>query len=113
MRHAIMMHPSGGAPVRPTSSPPAPHRSSPHAAWRDPNIVILCIAGAAFIGLLALPYGGFCLNTFRFLSDEQAIDAAIHYVSKLRTHSVETPRGDYTTFIPERQVSYVNSDEFR
>jgi hypothetical protein len=65
------------------------------------------------IGVLSLLYAGFCFTSFRFLSDDEAIDAAIEEVIKTGVHIIETPSGGHTTFVPERQVKYANRDEFR
>ena len=59
--------------------PPRPSPITPaYSDWRHSNIVMPAATVALIVGALLLPYGGFCLGTFRFLSDEQAIDAAGH-----------------------------------
>jgi hypothetical protein len=66
-----MIH--GGKSVSPQTCPNAPAYGGQHRT----GLILLSSVLAAIVGALLLSYGGFCLGTFRFLSDEEAINAAI------------------------------------
>lgn len=72
----------------------------------------LLIVGAIVVGIATLSYSGFCMGSFRFLSDEEAIDATIDDVLTMGTHVIETPSGGYTTFRPDKPVHYADRGEF-
>jgi hypothetical protein len=69
--------------------------------------------GAIVGGIATLSYSGFCFSSYEFLSDEEAINAAIDDVMSMGVHIVENPRGDYAQFFPEKQVRYTGREEFR
>lgn len=65
-------------------------------------------------GICAKPRdGGFPYYKIGFLSDEEAIDAAIDEAIKMPTHVTETPTGGYAQFAPKNQIRYRDSEEFR
>lgn len=65
------------------------------------------------LGIAMLSYAGFCFTTFRFLPDDEAIDAAIDEIRASKLHTVENPSGGYIRLSPEKQVVYGSRDEFR
>jgi hypothetical protein len=85
----------------------------------------LAIAVAVVIGIPALLlYNGFgvCAKPrgshpphykIGFLSDEEAIDAAIDEAMTRSLHVTETPTGGYARFIPKNQIRYRDREEFR
>jgi len=75
-------------------------------------VALLTIFAAISIAA-TLSYNGFCLSRFRFLSDDEAIDAAIDEVLHPAIHIIETPTGGYAQFEPKRQIGYRNRPTFR
>jgi len=66
-----------------------------------------------FAVVLLLPYTGFCFTHFRYLSDDELIDAAIRDVMASGGHSIAAPAGGYINFRPERPIRYGAVAEFR
>ena len=79
-----------------------------HLRWSNWLVVF-----GPIVGIGTLSYSGFCFGTFQFLSDDDAINAAIDDVTPLSVHVVESTRGGYITFSPEKPVRYDSRDEFR
>ncbi|MGV3635328.1 MAG: hypothetical protein ACO1NY_13340 [Pseudorhodoplanes sp.] len=85
----------------------------------------IAIAAAIVIGIPALLLyngfgvcaqprnGGFPHYKIDFLSDEEAIEAAIQAAINLPSHIVETPTGGYALFAPKNQTRYRDREEFR
>jgi hypothetical protein len=80
----------------------------------------LATAVAVVIGIPALLlYNGFGIcwggsnAKIGFLSDEQAISAAIHEAMNRSIHVTETPTGGYARFFPKNQIRYLDMGEFR
>jgi hypothetical protein len=69
--------------------------------------MVLFVIGA----VLLLPYTGFCLFEFRFLSDNEFIDAAIRHVLT-SVAVIETPDGEYAQFVPKERVGYGSLEDF-
>jgi hypothetical protein len=65
-------------------------------------------------GVCAKPRdGGIPHYKIGFLSDEEAIDAAINEAIKMPVHVSETPTGGYAQFAPKNQIRYRDKEEFR
>lgn len=84
----------------------------------------MAIAAAVVVVIPALLlYNGFCLKVFvydnswhhqaRFLSNEQAINAAIYEVIENTSHFIVDRDGQKLRFTPKKQVRYQSRDEFR
>jgi hypothetical protein len=63
--------------------------------------------------IAALSYSGFCIKKFRWLSDDELINAAIDDVLTVSTHVIKTPTGRYQQFAPKNEGRYRSRDEFR
>jgi hypothetical protein len=97
------------APISAGACPNAPAYGGQHRA----GVILLSSVLAAIVGALLLSYSSFCLGTFPFLSDEEAINAAVDDILRSGIHVIETPTGGYMPFRPKRQVRYPDRNEFR
>src|SRR5262249_43139687 len=66
-----------------------------------------------FALVLMLPYTGFCLTHFRYLSDDEFIDAAIFDVMSSGGHSIAGANESYIRFRPAREIRYQTVADFR
>ena len=64
------------------------------------------------LGVATLSYCGFCFGTFQFLSDDDAINAAIDDVLTLRVHAIEAGTGE-TAWQVSIKDKIISLDEVR